>query len=211
MTQALHPPGRLAWPACLLLATACLGPTACAQQAGPEAEGRLNQNLRLLAPAKPGSTAIFRLHGPGMEGALWQLTEASRQEEGPALRLAMRQSLIEASGARHENTGAAWFFHFEPGRLAWGLADEPDAMVALTPLRLGAPPPEPQLASLSAIQPLDLPYGRIPWAAAFWRAGPQPEQASTSWFAPGMGLVLHERRSRGEPLERAELAVWLLP
>lgn len=192
-----------------LMATAPLG--ACSLFSQGQQEALLNQNLAILCPAKPGTSMLLFTEADG-DRVLMRFKEVRRVPEAGGWRLTMHQSFALENGSEESREHEEISFLYSPQRLEMGQPGlSTGALVALAPLRLGAPAPAGEnMAALSAIAPLDLPYGRIPWAAAFEQKTAAEDRVATAWFAPGMGLVRYDEKRGDQGPQSAQLKLLML-
>lgn len=195
-----------------LLGACCLG--ACSAWAPPEAQ--LAQDLRVLAPRAPGATWFMDVEEGGRSKGWVRFHEVGRRPEAGGFRLLLARSFHDE--AKPEDADRAELSQlFAPSGLDMRRGTEAAGDLELQvqgPVRLGARPgPREREASLVAIQALELPHGRIPWAAAFERreAGPEGDRVATAWFAPGLGLVRFDEAKPGRPPMSAKLTRFVLP
>lgn len=202
----------------LLLATA-LGNSGCWWWKA-QAEGQLAQDLRILAPSRPGATWTMRVTENERTKGEVVFRETSRFPEAGGFRLLISRAFVENGETGRPDT-AELSQLFAPQSVDMRRGHGPDGSVELVaqgPLRLGMPTPTGERAArLVAVQALALPYGRIPWAAALERRaeegppGPEGDRVATAWFAPGMGLVRFDEGRSGRPFMSAQLTHFTLP
>lgn len=194
---------RLACPLALLALGGCSGWQA-------QAEATLAQDLSAFCP-RPGSTTYLGFTEADGDRVLMRFQEQSREAIPGGWRLKVRQSFLLEQAKAEASRPESYTFVYAKDRLEMGRDGSSEIqMVALAPLRLGAPAaPGPHSARLTAIAPLDLPYGRIPWAAALEQS--QGDRVATSWFAPGLGLVRHDEAQAGQATQSAKLKLLQLP
>lgn len=183
-------------------------------------EGQVQQDLRVLAPTRTGAAWTMRVEENGRYKGEVIFRELKRVPEGDGFRLQLsRQFRENGELGRPDTAELSQLFSSQAldMRRGWDLQGSPEIEVK-GPVRLGMPRPEGERAGrLVAIQPLELPYGRIPWAAAFERRQPQGQgsfegdRAATAWFAPGMGLVRFDEARPGGPKMQALLTHFSQP
>lgn len=199
----------LTWLPRLACTLALLAPSACSGWQA-QAEAALAQDLSVFCP-RPGSTTYLGFTEADGDRVLMRFQEQSREAIPGGWRLKVRQSFLLEQATAEASRPESYTFVYARDRLEMQRDGSSEIqLVAQAPLRLGAPAaPGPHAARLSAIAPLDLPYGRIPWAAALQQS--EGDRVATSWFAPGLGLVRFDEARPGQAPQSAKLKLLQLP